>query len=121
MCQRALHGDDRWVIHRDQLRAADSERDAIAERLAAAMSEGRLDADEYQQRLERAYAARTYADLGRLVDDLPASASLGASASPRSMPEQTAPRPAEAITAWITGLPIGCLILALVLILASLA
>jgi hypothetical protein len=105
---------------RDQLRAADTDRDAIAEHLAASMSEGRLDADEYEQRLERAYAAKTYADLGRLVDDLPASAH-GTPASPRAMPEQTAPRPAEAITAWITGLPIGCLILALVLILASLA
>jgi hypothetical protein len=106
---------------RDQLRAADADRDAIAERLAASMSEGRLDADEYQQRLERAYAARTYADLAPLVADLPASAQHGTSVSPRPMREPTAPRPAEAITAWISELPIGCLILALVLILASLA
>ena len=106
---------------RDQLRAADADRDAIAEHLAASMSEGRLDADEYEQRLERAYAAKTYADLARLVADLPASAQHGTPAWPRPVRERTAPRPAEAITAWITGLPIGCLILAVVLIVASVA
>jgi hypothetical protein len=106
---------------RDQLRAADADRDAIAEQLAAAMAEGRLEADEYQQRLEQAYAARAYADLARLVTDLPTAAQHGTPALPRPVPEPTAPRPAEAITAWITGLPIGCLILAVVLIVASLA
>ena len=106
---------------RDQLRAADADRDAIAERLAASMSEGRLDADEYQQRLEQAYAAKTYADLGRLVVDLPASAQHGTPASPRAVQERTAPGPPEAITAWITGLPVGCLIVLVVLIVASLA
>jgi hypothetical protein len=85
------------------------------------MSEGRLDADEYQQRLEQAFAAKTYADLARLVTDLPTAAQHGTPALPRPVPEPTAPRPAEAITAWITGLPIGCLIFVMVLIVASVA
>lgn len=56
---------------RVQLRAADADRDAIVERLATAMSEGRLQLDEYQERLEQAHAAKTYADLDRLIADLP--------------------------------------------------
>ncbi len=58
---------------RDGMRAADSDRQAIAERLRAALDEGRLDLHEYDDRLQRAYAARTYADLNALVGDLPAS------------------------------------------------
>jgi hypothetical protein len=107
---------------RGQLRAADTDRDAIAERLAAAMAEGRLEAEEYEQRLGQAYAAKTYADLGRLVADLPASTQStqrSASALPGAAPERTAQHPLETITAWMAGLPIGCLVLAVVLIVAS--
>lgn len=107
------------IRQRDQLRAADSDRDAIAERLAAAMAEGRLDAHEYEQRLEEAYAAKTYADLGPLVTDLPDSTQRSASSLPAAAPERTAQHPLETITAWIAGLPIGCLVLAVVLIVAS--
>jgi hypothetical protein len=53
------------------LRASDADRDAIAERLHRAAVEGRLDADELEQRLHLALRARTYGELGRLVADLP--------------------------------------------------
>ncbi|GGM50243.1 hypothetical protein GCM10011608_38930 [Micromonospora sonchi] len=56
---------------RDGMRAADSDRQAIAERLRAALDEGRLQLHEYDERLQRVYAARTYAELDALVDDLP--------------------------------------------------
>jgi hypothetical protein len=56
---------------RDQMRAADSDREAVAERLRSALSEGRLDLHEYDERLQRAYAAKTYADLKGLLVDLP--------------------------------------------------
>ncbi|MEU8116190.1 DUF1707 domain-containing protein [Micromonospora sp. NPDC048947] len=56
---------------RDGLRAADSDRAAVADRLRVALDEGRLDLHEYDERLQRAYAARTYADLGALLTDLP--------------------------------------------------
>jgi hypothetical protein len=62
------------VPTRPELRAADSDRDTTVERLAAAMSEGRLRLDEYHQRLERAYTATTHGDLDRLVADLPSPA-----------------------------------------------
>jgi hypothetical protein len=54
------------------LRASDSDRDAIAERLHRAAVEGRLEPEELEQRLHAALRARTYGELGRLVADLPA-------------------------------------------------
>jgi Flp pilus assembly protein TadB len=53
------------------LRASDADRDAIAERLHQAAIEGRLEADELEDRLHLALRARTYGELGRLVADLP--------------------------------------------------
>src|SRR4051794_25152745 len=54
------------------LRASDADRDAVAERLRRAAVEGRLDPDELEERLHSALRARTYGDLERLLDDLPA-------------------------------------------------
>jgi len=56
---------------RDNLRAADADREAAAERLKAALDEGRLTLMEYDERLRDAYAARTYGELNALFDDLP--------------------------------------------------
>jgi uncharacterized protein DUF1707/uncharacterized protein DUF4190 len=58
---------------RTTMRAADADRDRVAEYLGAAYSEGRLSKDEYDARLENALSARTYADLDQLVTDLPAA------------------------------------------------
>ena len=57
---------------RAQLRIGDAERHQVAEILREAAGEGRLDLDELDQRLEAAYAAKTYADLVPLTADLPA-------------------------------------------------
>jgi hypothetical protein len=54
-----------------ELRASDADRDRIAERLRAAAGEGRVSADELEERLERAFSARTQAELTPLVADLP--------------------------------------------------
>lgn len=43
----------------------------MAGRLREALNEGRLDLEEYDERVQRAYAARTYGDLDGLLDDLP--------------------------------------------------
>jgi hypothetical protein len=59
-------------------RASDAEREAVAERLRGAAAEGRLDADELDERLGRAYGARTIGDLVPLTADLPAAAPAGA-------------------------------------------
>lgn len=58
------------------LRASDADRDAVIERLRAATAEGRLDAEELDERLDAALRARTYGELERLVADLPMSDAL---------------------------------------------
>ncbi|MFU8873691.1 DUF1707 SHOCT-like domain-containing protein [Micromonospora sp. SL4-19] len=73
---------------RDGMRAADTDRQATAERLRVALEEGRLDLHEYDERLQRAYAAKTYGELDAVVVDLP-----GAAPAERSA---VAPRPTGA-------------------------
>ena len=65
------------------LRAADADRAAVAAQLGEQMSAGRLTVDEYDERLARAYAARTYGELETLTADLP-----------RPAPQPPAPAPA---------------------------
>src|SRR5215831_19592188 len=55
-----------------EIRASDVDRDAAAGLLNAAFAEGRLTADEHGQRIEAAYAARTWQQLHQLTADLPA-------------------------------------------------
>ena len=45
------------------LRAADADRAAVADVLGAHMSAGRLTVAEFDERLSRAYAAKTYGEL----------------------------------------------------------
>jgi hypothetical protein len=61
------------VARRYSLRASDSDRDEVVERLRAATAEGRLRVGELEQRLEDAFRARTYGELDALVSDLPAT------------------------------------------------
>ncbi|PZU47795.1 MAG: DUF1707 domain-containing protein [Arsenicicoccus sp.] len=56
------------------LRAADHDRAAVAAVLGQAMSEGRLTVAEYDERLARAYTARTFGELAPLTADLPRTA-----------------------------------------------
>ena len=58
---------------RGKMRACDADRDRVVEFLQRAYSEGRLSKDEYDLRLDKALAARTYSDLDQLVADLPAA------------------------------------------------
>jgi len=53
------------------LRIGDAERNEISERLSKHYSDGRLDAAEFQERLDRAMSAKTRADLSGLLVDLP--------------------------------------------------
>jgi len=56
---------------RDEMRAGDSDRQAVADKLKQALDEGRLDLSEYDERLQQTYAAKTYGDLNGLLNDLP--------------------------------------------------
>jgi hypothetical protein len=51
--------------------ASDADRDTAAGLLNTALAEGRLTADEHDQRLNSAYAARTWQQLRQLTEDLP--------------------------------------------------
>jgi hypothetical protein len=55
------------------LRASHEDRDRVVEQLQAAAGDGRLTAEELDERLELALSARTYAELVPLTADLPPS------------------------------------------------
>jgi hypothetical protein len=57
----------------EQLRASHADRDQVVELLRVAAGDGRLSAEELDDRLERALTARTYAELAALTADLPAT------------------------------------------------
>ncbi|MCM2392214.1 DUF1707 SHOCT-like domain-containing protein [Streptomyces albipurpureus] len=54
-----------------EMRASDSEREQVAELLRDAVAEGRLTMEEFEERLDAAYQARTRGELEPLVSDLP--------------------------------------------------
>ena len=53
------------------LRASDADREATADRLRQDHTDGRLDQDEFQERLDRCFAAKTVGELAELTRDLP--------------------------------------------------
>ncbi|MER6532615.1 DUF1707 domain-containing protein [Streptomyces sp900105755] len=56
-----------------ELRASDADRERVAEILRDALAEGRLDMEEFEERLEATYRARTYGELTPITRDLPAA------------------------------------------------
>ncbi|MGW1159129.1 DUF1707 SHOCT-like domain-containing protein [Streptomyces sp. NPDC002519] len=80
--------DDQRLTPRDSgssapdLRASDADRERVAEVLRDALAEGRLDMEEFEERLEATYRARTYRELAPITRDLPAA---GAGAPPVSL------------------------------------
>ncbi|MFF4958491.1 DUF1707 SHOCT-like domain-containing protein [Streptomyces sp. NPDC001222] len=71
--------DDQRLTPRDSgspapdLRASDADRERVAEVLRDALAEGRLDMEEFEERLEATYRARTYRELAPITRDLPAA------------------------------------------------
>src|SRR5215472_761782 len=53
------------------MRASSADRERAVDVLKAAFAEGRLDQNEYADRVGMAYSSRTYADLAGLTADLP--------------------------------------------------
>jgi hypothetical protein len=62
-------------VARSELRASHEDRDKVVELLRVSAGDGRLTAEELDERLERAMTARTYGELATLVADLPAAGS----------------------------------------------
>lgn len=58
-------------VNKDTLRVGDAEREEAARVLGEHFASGRLDRDEYDERLEAIFAARTGGDLATVFRDLP--------------------------------------------------
>jgi hypothetical protein len=76
-------GDER--LPAPELRASHEDRDRAVELLRMAAGDGRLSADELDQRLEAALTARTYGELAVLTRDLPAAPSPAAVADAKDL------------------------------------
>lgn len=61
-------------LHPADLRASDADRERVAEILREALAEGRLDMEEFNERVDAAYRSRTYGELEPLTRDLPTAA-----------------------------------------------
>ena len=87
------------------LRAADADRAAVADVLGAHMSAGRLSVAEFDERLSRAYAAKTYGELAELTADLPplAASTPAAVPAPRQESEPCAPADCGTASSWAGG------------------
>jgi Domain of unknown function (DUF1707) len=81
----ADHGG-RPIAH-SELRASHEDRDSVVELLRVAAGDGRLTADELDQRLELALTARTYRELATLTTDLPAVPGTGPLTRPGPLPQ----------------------------------
>lgn len=88
------------------MRAGDADRDTTISLLREAFAEGRLSQDEFDDRLDRAHAARTYADLAQLTLDLPASASNVAKVERNEVVKDRRDRR----SAWASWLGVGVLV-----------
>jgi hypothetical protein len=86
---------------RAQMRASTADRDRAVELLTRAYTEGRLDKDEHDARVERAMTASTFAELDSVVIDLPGA---GPVAPAPPAPPQWAKTNSLAITSLICGI-----------------
>jgi hypothetical protein len=81
-----------------EMRASDSDRDAVVSDLSEHLQAGRLTTGEFDERMGRALAARTWGELRDLLADLPATrlapqapAARSFSAQPRPLSGRSAP------------------------------
>jgi hypothetical protein len=88
----ATEARDEWS------RASDTDRIHIAQLLAYAAEQGRLEMKDYEDRLTRAYAATTYQELDQLREDL-----LGSPVNPRRGGKVN-PAPSTLLLALMSGL-----------------
>jgi hypothetical protein len=87
------------------LRIGDADRDAVAAELREHFARGRLTLEEFNDRIDAVFAAKTQSDLSRLTSDLPHITSGGAplpSARTRQGPLLTsgAPGPGAVAAGW---------------------
>ena len=94
---------DRYEPRERGLRVSDAERDTVAAILRREHVAGRLDSVEFDERLSRCLAAKSYAELDELIVDLPT--------------ENRAPRRSARVSAWpFPLLPIVAVVIAAVVL-----
>jgi hypothetical protein len=71
------------------LRASDSDREAVAQQLRDHYAAGRITLDEFDERTTTTYAAKTFGDLDGLLSDLPSTAVV-------PVPDARVPAPSDA-------------------------
>jgi hypothetical protein len=104
------------MARRSSLRASDADRENFAERLRHATAEGRLVAEELEERLGAVFSARTYGELDAVVADLP-RANVAERRRPRGLSHLRSVPPA----AVVLFLPVAiALIVAAVVVVATL-
>jgi uncharacterized membrane protein len=93
--------------------AADADRERAVDVLKAGFAEGRLTKGEYDDRVSRVYAARTYGELGSLVADLPAGPFGGTAQYPGGLypggRQPGGPHPVPVAEASVNGLAVAAL------------
>jgi hypothetical protein len=77
-------GHDDQAMSQGQLRASHEDRDRVVELLRVAAGDGRLTAEELDERLEIALTARTYGQLDALVKDLPVPGAVAGAPVPEA-------------------------------------
>jgi hypothetical protein len=101
-----------------RLRAGDDDRDRVTDALKTAFTQGRLTGEELDARTGQALAARTYAELDALTEDIPGIPRMeGTPGSP--VPGHASPaRPLSPVRHWrlarASAISVGCLALAFV-------
>ena len=89
---------------RGRLRASHADREQVIDVLKAAFAHGRLDRDEFDLRVGRALASRTYADLAALTADVPARPARARLPEPA---RKSVNKKAVAAMAWTTAAFLG--------------
>ena len=92
-------------MNEPELRAGDADRDKTISVLREAYAEGRLKPEEFNERLDRAHAAATYADLDALTADLPAGGAVSTPEQSKALKERRDMR-----SAWASWLGVGVLV-----------
>lgn len=72
-------------LERDELRISNADRERAIDHLQNSTSEGRLDLDEFTERVDAVYQAKTFGDLKPLLADLPAA---GVSTTPAALADR---------------------------------
>jgi hypothetical protein len=78
----ASGGPERPVVRPEDMRAGHADRERVLDRLRRAHVEGRIDVQEFDERIAATLAARTYGELAAVTVDLPADPGPPAAVEP---------------------------------------